>query len=315
MDNFFLHLPPKKQQPSILPTNKLLLLGSCFVENIGKKLKYYKFQTEINPFGIIFHPKAIEILIKRIAEKRKYTETDIFFHNEQWHCFEVHSKLSCSNKTIFLKHLNSLLKQTFLFIQNASHIILTFGTAWGYSNNSKIVSNCHKLPQKKFNKLLSSPSAITKSINGIYDTILTLNSNITIISTVSPIRHLKDGIIENNISKAHLLSGLHSAISDKAYCHYYPAYELIMDCLREYRFYKSDLIHPNQVAIDFIWNHFKETWINNFESKLLIKEVTEIQQGLAHKAFNPKSEAHQRFLTTLYAKKEVLLKKYPDIVF
>lgn len=317
MHQFFTTLNPNPQEATISYDSKVVLLGSCFVENIGKKLGYYKFQTTVNPFGIIFHPEAIHTLIKRIVNQNNFTEKDIFFHNEQWHCFEVHSLLSNSNKEEFLRRLNAILNNAFKQLKNASHIIFTYGTAWSYEHlqHKKIVANCHKISQNKFQKKLSPVTALENTIQNTIKTIFDLNPNAQIITTVSPVRHLKDGMVENNRSKANLIASLHNSIEKNSNVTYFPSYELVMDSLREYRFYEADLIHPNQIAIDFIWEYFKSDWLHNTETQTILKQVEEIQQGLNHRPFNRDSNAHQKFLQSLEKKKEVLNKKYPFIEF
>ncbi len=315
MNQFFTLLPHKKQDASIRYTSTLFLIGSCFVENIGEKLAYHKFPTLINPFGIIFHPEAISPLLLRIVHQNYFTESDLFYHNEQWHCFEVHSQLSHTNKKECLNQLNSFLKDTHNFLKNTSHILITYGSAWGYEQQEQVVANCHKVPQKEFNKKLTSVTAIQHTINITIEAIKKINPKASIIFTVSPVRHIKDGIIENNQSKAHLLTAVHQVIQKTTNTFYYPAYELVMDCLRDYRFYKPDLIHPNETAINFIWEHFQQTWLHESETQKTLKQVAEIQRGLHHKPFNKNSEAHKKFMASLSDKIERLTDQYSFINF
>ena len=313
MDQFFLQLTPKQAQPSINYNTSIFLMGSCFVENIGKKLAYHKFQNTINPFGIIFHPKAIQSLLQRIVKQHFFTEKDVFFHNEQWHCFEVHSELSNPNKEQFLTVLNNQLKISLEQLKQASHVVLTFGTAWGYSHkeNNQTVANCHKVPQQQFDKQLMTVLGLEKCFLNCFELIGQLNSKAQIITTISPVRHIKDGVSENNRSKSNLLAGLHQSIENTSNTSYYPAYELMMDCLRDYRFYEADLIHPNQIAIDFIWKHFMQTWIHETTTQQTIKRISEIQRGLLHRPFNSESEGHQKFLKKLNEKIEKLTIEFP----
>ena len=284
------------QQNQIDYTSKNLLMGSCFTENIGRKLQYYKFQNLQNPFGIVFHPVAIEKLVTRAINEDLFTETDVFQHNEQWHCFEVHSKLSTNNRDAFISNLNDSLKNLKTYLEQASHIILTFGTAWVYRfiESDSIVANCHKIPQKKFLKELLSVEEVSAAIENTLTLVKTVNFKATIISTVSPVRHIKDGFVENMQSKAHLLSGLHEAISGEKQAFYFPSFEIMMDELRDYRFYEEDMLHPNNLAVSIIWKRFKEVWIAS-EAEDLQKEIETIQNGLKHRAFNPSGEAHQEF--------------------
>ncbi len=304
------------QQNQIDYTSKVLLMGSCFTENIGGKLEYYKFQNLQNPFGIVFHPVAIERLVTRAINEDFFTEADVFQHNEQWHCFEVHSKLSTNNKDAFISNLNDSLKNLKTYLEQASHIILTFGTAWVYRfiETDAIVANCHKIPQKRFLKELLSVEEVSAAIENTLTLIKTVNPKAVIISTVSPVRHIKDGFVENMQSKAHLLSGLHEAISGQKRAFYFPSFEIMMDELRDYRFYEEDMLHPNNLAISIIWERFKDVWIAS-ETEDLQKEIETIQSGLKHRSFNPSGEAHQKFQINLQKKIETLQKELPFIKF
>ena len=315
--NFQTQIPLTKQKHNqISYQSKLLLLGSCFSENIGNKLDYYKFQSKQNPFGILFHPKAIENLIIKALNKEKYTDKDVFFHNERWHSFEAHSSLSAINKNKLLNSLILSIQQTFEQLQNTTHLIITIGTAWVYREitSDTIVANCHKVPQKKFLKELLSVDEISESLKAINSLVKSVNKNISVIYTVSPVRHLKDGFTENQRSKAHLLSAIHEVVEPRSAIYYFPSYEIMMDELRDYRFYNEDMIHPNQTAINYIWTKFKEVWIAE-GSYQTMQQVDTIQRGLNHKPFNPNSEAHQLFLKKLQQKKETLLQAFPFINF
>jgi len=257
--------------------SKIVLLGSCFVENIGGKLDYFKFQTLQNPFGIIFHPLAIEKLIDRAVNKNIFTSDDLFYFNEQWHCFEVHSSISTSGKEDLLDILNNKLKTFREYLLSASHVILTFGTAWvyQYKDTNTIVANCHKVPQNKFIKEILSVEEITNSIENIISTINDINPKVNVIMTISPVRHLKDGFVENTRSKAHLISAIYDVTTEKrslSGVEVFPSYEIMMDELRDYRFYKEDMIHPNKTAISIIWDAFSKVWISD-ETKEIQKEV------------------------------------------
>ncbi|WCC45148.1 GSCFA domain-containing protein [Tenacibaculum finnmarkense] len=310
-------IPLKKQPHNLIDYNsKLLLLGSCFSENIGDKLSFYKFQSQQNPFGILFHPKAIEKLITDAINQKKYTEEAVFLHNESWHCFDVHSSVSSSDKKKVLNNLNTANTATFEHLKNASHLIITLGTSWIYRKISSdaIVANCHKIPQKNFLKEILTIDEITESLEAISALTKSVNPNISIIFTVSPVRHIKDGFIENQQSKAHLLSAIHQVTDTKKNIYYFPSYEIMMDELRDYRFYAQDMIHPNNTAIQYIWEKFIAVWISENTQKTM-KAVEIIQKGLAHRSFNPTSEAHQKFLKNIAQKKETLQKAFPFITF
>ncbi len=315
--NLQTNIPLQPQQLNQIDySSKLLLIGSCFTENIGAKFDYFKFQQLVNPFGILFHPKAIESLITNSINKKEYTKNDLFLLNEQWHSFEAHSKLSNSNKGELLNDLNLAIRSSYEYLEKCSHIIITLGTAWAYRHveSDKLVANCHKVPQKKFLKELLSVNEITESLEAIITLVKTINPNASIVLTVSPVRHLKDGFAENNLSKAHLLSALHQVVEPRKNIHYFPSYEIMLDELRDYRFYAEDMIHPNQTAIDYIWEKFQYVWISE-KAKKTMEEVDAIQKGLAHKPFNANSEQHQQFLHSLKQKMETLQKVFPFISF
>ncbi|MDT0553408.1 GSCFA domain-containing protein [Urechidicola vernalis] len=302
--NFRTSLPVKPVSIHQIDYNaNILLLGSCFAENIGSKLDYFRFENLMNPFGILFHPKAIENLITKSINQYEYTQEDIFFHNEQWHCFEAHSDLSAPSKENLLEELNTNIQSTYKYLNNATHIVITLGTAWAYRyiSSDNFVANCHKVPQKKFLKELLSVEDIDASLECINTLLKSINPKVNIIYTVSPVRHLKDGFTENSLSKAHLLSAVHQVVEPRNSLYYFPAYEIMMDDLRDYRFYKSDMIHPNQTAIDYIWEQFKTVWISDSADNLM-NEIDTVQKGLAHKPFNENSEQHQQFLKNLRLK-------------
>lgn len=310
-------IPLKKQiHNQIGYDSKLLLLGSCFSENIGDKLSYYKFQSNQNPFGILFHPKAIENLILNSINEKEYSDNDVFNHNERWHSFDTHSVLSATKKSDLINSLNDSVKKTLKEIKEATHIVITLGTAWVYRfiESDSVVANCHKVPQKKFLKEILPVNEIIESLEGICSLVKSINSNITIIFTVSPVRHIKDGFVENKRSKSHLITAIHEVVEPRKKVHYFPSYELIMDELRDYRFYKEDMIHPNKTAINYIWEKFTSTWFKE-NALQTMKKVEEIQKGMTHRPFNPDSEAHIKFLEKLVQKKETLLQEFPFMRF
>ncbi|MEJ6792127.1 MAG: GSCFA domain-containing protein [Lacinutrix sp.] len=294
--------------------SKLLLLGSCFSENIGSKFQYYKFQSISNPFGILFHPKAIERILERAIHNKKFDESDVFFNNEQWHSFDVHSQLSNPSKKQLLINLNKNLELINKQITNATHVVITLGTAWVYNliSTGNTVANCHKIPQKEYNKILLSTKDVVKGLQATLNSIKTINSNASIIFTVSPVRHIKDGFVDNTLSKAHLISAIHQLTNKDTF--YFPSFEIMLDELRDYRFYNSDMLHPNNTAIEYIWEKFIDVWMSS-ETKNIMKEVEVIQMGMQHRPFNFESNAHQKFLENLEINKLKLQKKQPNIIF
>ena len=298
---------------------KVLLLGSCFVENMGVKFGYFQFRNSLNPFGILFHPLAIENLVQRAVDGPNYALDEIFEQDGMWYSFDAHSELCSGDSGEFLKLLNQRLMETKRSLETASHIIITLGTAWVYRNvaSKKIVANCHKVPQKEFQKELLTTDEIKTSLENCVALVKKVNPKAQFIFTISPVRHLKDGFVENQRSKAHLISAVHSILSSRAQSRelaYFPAYEIMMDELRDYRFYGKDMLHPNELAVDYIWDKFRSAWISP-NCLSVMEEVDSIQKGLMHRPFNPDSDGHQKFRTSLQAKITYLQEKYPFMKF
>jgi hypothetical protein len=299
--------------------SKMVLMGSCFAENIGNKFQYFKFNTLVNPFGIIFNSVSIEKMIERVVLQKTFSKEDIFYHNERWHSYEVHSELSHPDSEVVLRNLNQILSDTQKQLQQATHIIFTYGTSWVYRHieTNAIVANCHKVPQKQFTKELLSIDRIQKSIQNTIFLIETLNPKCNFIFTVSPVRHLKDGFVENQVSKAHLIAAIHDNLKTEHLelnTDYFPSYEIMMDELRDYRFYADDMIHPSSMAIDYIWERFTATQIDA-NAIATMELVQTIQKGLAHRPFNPNSESHQKFEANLKEKIATLEAQYSFVKF
>jgi hypothetical protein len=316
---FRTQIPISKSNNPIDYNSRVVSLGSCFAENISDKFQYFKFQKATNPFGIIFNPVSIEKVIHKAINSVLFTEKDIFFHNERWHSFDAHSDLSNESKEALLESLNSILKLTKSQLETASHIIITFGTSWVYRNieSDAIVANCHKVPQKQFTKELLSVEVIKESIEKTMELIASVNPKANLIFTVSPVRHTKDGFVENQLSKSHLIAAIHGVLNTERFrlnTEYFPSYEIMMDELRDYRFYAEDMLHPSQVAIDYIWKRFSETTISE-SAYCVMDEVQNIQKSLSHKPFNPNSESHLKFGEKLKAKITKLVSQYSFMKF
>ena len=317
--NFRTPIPISKSNRLIDYNSNVVSIGSCFAVNMAEKLDYFKFQNTCNPFGILFHPLAIEKFIDFAVSKKQFTENDIFFHNEFWHCFDAHSDLSNPDREELLVSLNAILQSSRTAIEQASHVIITYGTSWVYKNieSNEVVANCHKVPQKQFEKSILSIETIQKSIRNTIDLIQKVNSKCCVIFTVSPVRHIKDGFVENQWSKANLISSIHQVMQTehlKLNTGYFPSYEIMMDELRDYRFYSEDMLHPNQVAIDYIWKRFKETTISDAVFTTM-EEVENIQKSLMHRPFNPQSESHLKFVSKLNEKITKLETQNPFMKF
>lgn len=305
--DFRTSIPLETQHNSINYSSTIVFLGSCFSENIFSKMAHYKFTAFSNPFGVLFHPIAIESLIIQAVKNKKITAADIFYFNECWHYFNASYSMSTISKPKLLFNLNEAIKTTNTFLHKATHIVITLGTSWVYRfiEENKIVANCHKIPQKKFLKELLTITQIVSSIKKSITLLKSINPTINILLTVSPVRHLKDGFVENSLSKAHLLTAIHEVIKDEKDTYYFPSFEIMNDDLRGYRFYEQDMVHPNKIAIDYIWELFKKKWICTTAYQTM-KQVNEVQKALQHKPFNGNSTKHKQFLKKINNQIQVL---------
>ena len=296
--------------------SSVLLIGSCFATAMGEKFDYFKFKNLLNPFGILFNPPAIENLIIRSLNNKFYSKDELVFNNEQWHCLDAHSQLSSSTPAELLTTLNSNLSQTKAFITKSSHIIITFGTAWTYQydKTSNIVANCHKIPSIEFTKLLLTVERVTNSVKNLIDQIRLVNQDAHIIFTVSPVRHLKDGFTQNTLSKSVLIQAAHNIVELYNQVDYFPSFEIMMDELRDYRYYKADMIHPNEIAVNYIWEKFSDCSICT-SAKSMMNRIDKVQKSMRHLPFNPKSAAYLSFLEQLEKEQNAIRQVYKHISF
>lgn len=284
---------------------KLLATGSCFAAMVGKRLKERKYEVLSNPFGTIFNPITLFSLLLDSLNQVQPDTNDILCYQDRYLHYQLHSEVSGISSSDLLMKAGQIQKTSRKRLEEASHLFITLGTAWvyRYKETDKLVANCHKQPSSLFSKELLDVEDMDKSFSALYEKLIQANNNISIIITVSPVRHTKDGIPENQISKS-LLLVLANQISRKySNVTYFPSYELMMDDLRDYRFYKEDMIHPTEQAEDYIWGKFEESFINPSD-QLLDKEILDINKSISHRPFNPNSIAHQEFLKKLVRKIE-----------
>ncbi|MDY7394909.1 GSCFA domain-containing protein [Aureibaculum sp. 2210JD6-5] len=306
-------IPTNKHPEPITYDSNIIMIGSCFSDNIGDKLNYYKFKNFVNPNGILFNPVSIENVIKEAIDKKQYHEDDLFHYDGLWHSFNHHSKFS--GPTPELKEKNENVIEFYEALKKVTHIFITLGTAWVYRylKTNEVVANCHKIPQKKFKKELLSVAEIEKSLGSILELVKSVNKSISVTFTVSPVRHLKDGFVENQLSKAHLLTAIHKIIKGNDVA-YFPAYEIMMDDLRDYRFYKEDMVHPNKLAINYIWEKFTNAFMTEDTIKTM-SEIEQLQKELGHRPIHPQSENHKKFIVATNKKLLAFREKYPAIKF
>jgi hypothetical protein len=291
-----------------------LMLGSCFIENIGDKLHYYKFPFMTNPFGVLYNPFSIKNAIEIISGKQNINEQIIHEYNERWFSFYHDTSFSSRYKEELMQHINKTNQEAANYLKKASFLIITFGTSWVFRHVEKdmIVANCHKLPSKFFKRELLSPEEIINDYISLIEEIHKLNPDIDITFTVSPIRHWRDGAVENQLSKATLIYSIHKIIEHFPEIEYFPSYEIVMDELRDYRFYAEDMIHLNKTAIDYIWERFSESYISK-SAQSLMNEVEKIQKAKHHRPFNPASPEYQKLIDKQIENINQLSKKHHSI--
>jgi hypothetical protein len=290
--------------------SKILSLGSCFAQTIGQKMADSKFDILINPFGTIFHPLALAKLLEGSVFSDPFDENLILERDGMFFHYEAHSDLVGKTKAELLGKLNQKRDLVLDFLKTGSHLILTLGTAWGYELQEQgLVANCHKQPQSLFKKRLWKIEEMRLSLDVLFHNLHQINPDLNIILTLSPVRHIKDGIPENQLSKSMLrvlCSELEKTCSN---VWYFPAYEVMMDELRDYRFYKSDLIHPSEDAEIYIWEKWKKA-VFSTETQSKVPEIEKIRLELAHRPLNPESGSHRNFLKNLLSKLERLNREF-----
>ena len=323
MQTFRTEIKPKAAPFNIDYQCFTLGIGSCFIENIGTMLNVRQLPFLQNPFGIIYNPLSIASQLAAIGtlesvEKSDFfTEKDLFPYNGLWASLQHHSKFSGEDRNMVLKNINDSLHTARDFFKKTNRIILTLGTAhvFIWKETGEVVANCHKLPPQYFEKKRLNVEEIIAAYKPVFEQIFSQNYDCQIIITISPIRHIRDGLVENNRSKAVLLLAADALSQLFEQVHYFPAYEIMMDDLRDYRFYESDMIHPNSTAIEYIWQHFSDAFFDN-KTKSIIHEVEKINQMLAHRPLHgTDTEEYQKFREQLNLKILALQKQYPFLDF
>ena len=281
--------------------DRVFSIGSCFSSEMSDLLKTGQIQTLNNPFGTTFNPYSINQAVKKLHDSQFYTENDLIKFGEEIISLDHHSKFNSRFVHQTLDKINAEIEVGNRFLQDANWVMITYGTSFIYEflPKKKLVANCHKIPGKYFEKRLLTHLEITDSI---YETVTVLKDickeNVQVLFTVSPVRHTKDGMVENNLSKAKLIAAIHEILPQFENCHYLPVYEILMDDLRDYRFYKEDLIHPSRQAVQYIWEKFGNAYFSD-ETMDFVEENFKIAKALEHKSADEKSPKHQEFLSTI----------------
>lgn len=290
---FHLDLDTGLSPASIQHRQSLLLMGSCFTEHIGKRLGDLKFDCSSNPFGMVFNPESMQQALTRLLENKPFGEDELMEQQGSWLSLDTHTSFTKSSKEELLAQLNAVVAQWHTKLKTADWLMLTFGSAFYYEHQEqkRIVANCHKLPAKQFSKKMADPTAIIDSYTALLQKLRELNPGLKVMITVSPVKHLRDGVVENSLSKAVLSVAAHGIVKANDLCFYFPAYELVNDDLRDYRFYEADMAHPNQQAIDYVWQKFSGSFFDP-ASRPLLDRLAALNTAFRHR---PLQEATQAF--------------------
>lgn len=299
-------------------SEKNIFMGSCFTENVGNRMADLKFGTDINPFGILYNPVSISNGLRFLLENKEFTEADLIEADGLWHSFYHHGRFSCAEKQQTIDTINYRIKSSSEILRKAGFLFITFGTAWVYRHkkSGQIVSNCHKIVANQFERIRLSVNEISAEYFDLLTDIRKINPSLKVVFTVSPIRHWKDGAIENQRSKAVLLLAIDEIIklSGTDFCAYFPAYEIVMDELRDYRFYNDDMIHISDFAVTHIWEKFQDSLID-VESQLVMKQVQKIMKAVNHKPLHGKTAEYLRFLKQMNEETLLLESRYDFLDF
>lgn len=319
-----LELPVKKVTPGIQLQDGIFLIGSCFTQHIGNALASYKLHTLQNPHGILFAPNAIAHALETYASKQNVKETDLFYLNEMYHSWAHHSHFSAMDTFNAVNNMNAAINEAHRFLLTAQWVIITLGSSFTYNLTTTAadanalghlavgdaVSNCHRAPAAWFNKIMLNSAATYTLLDNAVKSLQQINPTLKFIFTISPVRHVRDGVVENNRSKGRLIEAVHQFVETHDNCYYFPAYELVIDILRDYRFYDVDWVHPNYVATEYVLQQFMESYIDDATATIL-KELKELTIARQHKPVLPKSEAHKLFMKKYYERSRQLQQQYP----
>lgn len=313
---FFSNIHIPELQPAITYNDAVMLTGSCFTEHIGNYLMNVKFNVLQNPNGILFDPISVCNSLISYIEKKKYSENDLFYLNEAWHSWQHHSRFSGMNKEKVLQQINASQKEAHRFLKDAKWLIITLGSSFSYRlvKDNSPVANCHKAPAQTFIKHLCTIEEIVAALDITIFRLFQFNPDLRILFTISPVRHLRDGVVDNNRSKARLIEAVHHLVNKFDKLYYFPAYELVVDVLRDYRFYDIDLAHPNYAATSFVLENFTEKCMDK-ETQEWAEKFKKLSIAKNHRPFNPQSEQHKKFMHTCHQQAMEYSKAFPHLDF
>ena len=308
------HTYPSKSK--IESNSKIMTIGSCFSEHMGNRLLESHFECLANPFSTIFNPISISKLLHRSVRKQLFTKKEIDHHNDRHFIYDLHSSFDSAEAIQTLENANKSIEVTNKYLSDLDFLIITFGTSIGYYNidQDRLVSNCHKVPNHQFERQFLDDKLMFDSVSTVINLLIEAKSDLQIVFTVSPVRHTKEGLIDNNISKSKLILLCQKLTVHYSQASYFPSYEIMMDELRGYRFYNEDMIHPNQQAVSIIWKRFQDVFFGT-TAKEKVKDLQKLIRSFNHRPFDPKSEGHKLFQRKQFIEVEKLIKKYPEVDF
>ncbi|HYC29325.1 MAG TPA: GSCFA domain-containing protein [Chitinophagaceae bacterium] len=309
--DFFVDINIPQPPVRISYKEKIMLTGSCFTAHIGNSLAELKFPVMQNPNGILFDPASVASSIVSYIQDKRYTQDDLFYLNEVWNSWQHHSVFSHVDAEQCLAGINRSQEQAHGFLKSADWTIITLGSSFSYqlTSGKGPVANCHRAPGQWFRKHLMTIEEINSALDGCLHQLWQFNRNIKVIFTVSPVRHIRDGVIENNRSKARLIEVVHHLVNKFDNIFYFPAYELVVDVLRDYRFYDIDMVHPNYAATEFVLEKFTQHYVDE-ASQALMQEIKKIVTARKHKPFQPETQAHKLFLRSHLEKAQALQQQH-----
>jgi hypothetical protein len=313
--DFHLELDPPPLAEKLDLRDGIFLIGSCFTEHISTRLASHKFRVFENPHGILFNPASICQSLQDCIQRKKYVQEDLFDDGGIWSSWDFHSRFSSTEKSQALQDMNASVSRANEALRSCKWVVITLGSAFIYQlQNGRVVANCHKAPQATFRKKLLGPEEVLSGLDNILHKLRLFNPGIRFLFTISPVRHRREGLVENNRSKAVLIHSVHQLVSKFEDIYYFPAYELVIDDLRDYRFYAEDMVHPNYQATRYVWDKFTDSCISA-SSRQIIKEVQGLRASMQHKPLHPGSAGHREFLKKQKAMAEDLASRYPYLDF
>ncbi|MBX7052719.1 MAG: GSCFA domain-containing protein [Flavobacteriales bacterium] len=294
--------------------HRIVSYGSCFAENMSEKLEWYRFATNTNSHGIIFNPYSVAMALEDVISLRKYHSSDLIFANGFYHSMNHHGRFSGENPDVVCDEINQEIERMHRDLKEANLLLITFGTAWYYRllSNQQVVANCHKMLGSDFSKEMAAAQEIVSTWKRIIDQLLQLNHNLKLVLTVSPVRHLRDGFHENQLSKANLLLAVDELCKSFSHVHYFPSYEILMDDLRDYRFCTDDMVHPSQEAIGYIWEKFSQ-WLMDDQTLNLLKSLNPLLKYLDHRPLKIGIDQHQIIVSQKEKEVENLISEFRQV--